>query len=159
MNYLITFRCYGTWLHGDDRGSVDAQHNQVGEPLLQPHTGLQRAMRRSLRGEQMVLDAASRTCVENTIRDVAEHRAWEIQALSVQTNHVHLVVTAEAAPEKVMSDLKAYATRRLREENLVPPATPIWSSHGSTRYLKTSDSLAAACRYVVESQADLSDCP
>jgi hypothetical protein len=21
--YLITFCCYGTWLHGDERGSVD----------------------------------------------------------------------------------------------------------------------------------------
>ena len=29
--YLITFRGYGTWLHGDDRGSVDRRfYNQVG---------------------------------------------------------------------------------------------------------------------------------
>src|SRR2546428_5625205 len=23
LAFLITFRCYGTWLHGDDRGSVN----------------------------------------------------------------------------------------------------------------------------------------
>ena len=23
LAYLITFRCYGTWLHGDQRGSID----------------------------------------------------------------------------------------------------------------------------------------
>jgi hypothetical protein len=23
LAYLITFRCYGTWLHGDKRGSID----------------------------------------------------------------------------------------------------------------------------------------
>src|SRR5438093_13756827 len=23
LGYLITFRCYGTWLHGDERGSID----------------------------------------------------------------------------------------------------------------------------------------
>ena len=27
---LITFRCYGTWLHGDLRGSVDRDHNVYG---------------------------------------------------------------------------------------------------------------------------------
>jgi hypothetical protein len=24
LAYLTTFRCYGTWLHGDDRGSVES---------------------------------------------------------------------------------------------------------------------------------------
>jgi hypothetical protein len=28
LAYLITFRCYGTWLHGDERGSVDRFRNQ-----------------------------------------------------------------------------------------------------------------------------------
>jgi hypothetical protein len=23
LGYLITFRCYGSWLHGDKRGSID----------------------------------------------------------------------------------------------------------------------------------------
>jgi hypothetical protein len=27
LGYLITFRCYGTWLHGDDRGSIDRKAN------------------------------------------------------------------------------------------------------------------------------------
>ena len=35
--YLITFRCYGTWLHGDDRGSVDRRfYNRVGTPRITP---------------------------------------------------------------------------------------------------------------------------
>jgi hypothetical protein len=32
--YLITFRSYGTWLHGDRRGSVDRFHNTYGTPRL-----------------------------------------------------------------------------------------------------------------------------
>ena len=36
MDYFLTFRTYGTWLHGDERGSVDRKHNQFGEPLLLP---------------------------------------------------------------------------------------------------------------------------
>jgi hypothetical protein len=34
VGYLITFRCHGTWLHGDKRGSVDRSHNRYGSPLL-----------------------------------------------------------------------------------------------------------------------------
>lgn len=36
LGYLITFRTYGTWLHGDKRGSVDRFHNRFGSPRL-PH--------------------------------------------------------------------------------------------------------------------------
>ncbi|MGQ0761444.1 MAG: hypothetical protein ACT4OT_05435 [Acidobacteriota bacterium] len=32
LAYLITFRCYGTWLHGDERGSVDRKQNVYGTP-------------------------------------------------------------------------------------------------------------------------------
>ena len=37
QGYLITFRCYGTWLHGDGRGSVDRFHNRYGSPLIPPN--------------------------------------------------------------------------------------------------------------------------
>jgi len=33
LAYLITFRCYGTWLHGDERGSIDRRtYNRYGPP-------------------------------------------------------------------------------------------------------------------------------
>jgi hypothetical protein len=37
--YFISFTCYGTWLHGDERGSVDCRHNLYGTPVLpaDPH--------------------------------------------------------------------------------------------------------------------------
>ena len=37
LAYLITFRSYGTWLHGDERGSVDRFHNVYGTPRLPPN--------------------------------------------------------------------------------------------------------------------------
>ena len=30
IGFLITFRCYGTWLHGDERGSFDRYHRIYG---------------------------------------------------------------------------------------------------------------------------------
>ena len=29
LAHLSTFRSYGTWLHGDKRGSVDRSHNNI----------------------------------------------------------------------------------------------------------------------------------
>jgi hypothetical protein len=33
---------------------------------------------------------------------VVEYRKWELRALNVRTNHVHLVVTASLHPDTVM---------------------------------------------------------
>lgn len=74
----------------------------------------------------MVLDASSRAVVEQTICEVANHCGWQIRMLSVQTNHVHVVVNAQTAPEKAMSDFKACSTRRLRESQLLPPNVNVW---------------------------------
>ena len=35
LAYLITFRCYGTWLHGDRRGSIDRFHNRYKSPYVE----------------------------------------------------------------------------------------------------------------------------
>jgi hypothetical protein len=37
LAYFIMFRSYGTWLHGDSRGSVDRLHNTYGTPRLPPN--------------------------------------------------------------------------------------------------------------------------
>jgi hypothetical protein len=35
LAYLITIRSYGTWLHGDERGSMDRrEYNQYGDPAI-----------------------------------------------------------------------------------------------------------------------------
>ena len=75
-------------------------------------------------------------------------------ALNVRTNHVHVVVSGQCTPELIMNTLKSWATRRLRQDKLVPNEHRTWSRHGSTRYLWDSRALAAACTYVRE-QGDM----
>jgi hypothetical protein len=38
LAYFITFRAYGTWLHGDKRGSVDRHNNRYGALVFQETT-------------------------------------------------------------------------------------------------------------------------
>ena len=48
LAYLITFRSYGTWLHGDDRGSIDRFHNRYKSPYIPPNIKWKVGMTRSL---------------------------------------------------------------------------------------------------------------
>ncbi|MGD2110513.1 MAG: alanine--tRNA ligase-related protein, partial [Phycisphaerae bacterium] len=152
--YLITFHTYGTWLHGTHRGSVDRHQNTSGTPFLDPDEQREYDEFVRLRHDPVVLDSRRRSVVDTTIREVAEFRGWTIHALNVRTNHVHVVVTADDVPERVMNDFKSYATRRMVERGVFPGSTKAWTRHGSTRYLWTEAAAVAAGRYVVEAQGD-----
>jgi REP element-mobilizing transposase RayT len=152
--YFITFTTYGTWLHGRAPGSVDREHNLPGSPLLPPDADLERHMRSALRQEPYVLDAGRRKVVLRTIQEVAAHRRWTLWAVHVRSNHVHVVITAAPRPEKVMADLKAWCSRRLREVCQESPDRDRWTQHGSTRYLNDETAVHAAVAYVVDEQGE-----
>lgn len=152
LAYFISFRCYGTWLHGDERGSTDRHHNIVGTPFLVPdETRLEREAAR-LTHPPVEIGPQWRAVVDGTVREVCRYRGWGLHAVSVRSNHVHVVVTSPLPPEPVMNDLKAYSTRRLVEAGLLTRGIRPWSRHGSTRYLWTEAEVNTACRYVLEGQ-------
>jgi REP element-mobilizing transposase RayT len=156
QGYFITFRCYGSWLHGDQRGSIDWRHRTYKSPLLERDQERERREFKALKHSAVLLDGRRRMIVEVTIREVAEHRTWIVHALAVRSNHVHVVVTAEITPENVMNSFKSWATRRMVEAGALPKGTKTWSRHGSTGYLWTPAALEAACRYVKKGQESTS---
>lgn len=157
LAFLITIRCYGTWLHGDQRGSVDrVQFNKYGSPKIPQNASLREYRKRLMADAPMEFDARRRSAVKTAIKEFCDNRKLTLYALNVRTNHVHLVIAAGDAAEKLMGSIKAYATRRLRETALVPGSVKVWSRHGSTKYLWTEDHIATACEYVINGQgADL----
>jgi REP element-mobilizing transposase RayT len=105
-----------------------------------------------MKGEAVVMNDAMRAVVRETVAEVARERAWKVWAVNVRQEHVHVVVTAAGvAPERVMNDFKAYATRRLRERGLSGEGK-VWSRHGSTRYLWSERDIEEAVHYVMELQ-------
>jgi REP element-mobilizing transposase RayT len=152
LAYFITFTTYGTWLHGRAPGSVDREHNEPGMPLLPADAEQESAERGRLRQREYRLDAGRRDVVLRTIVEVAKHRGWTLWAVHVRSNHVHIVVSAAARPEKVMADLKAWASRRLRETFGEDADRDRWTQHGSTIYVWTSEALAEKIAYVVHGQ-------
>jgi REP element-mobilizing transposase RayT len=117
------------------------------------------SMRAAAEGELMEqapydLDRIRRNAVLEAIQEVCAHRSWGLLAAHVRSNHVHLVVDAEARAERVMGDCKAYASRRLNRMRLDEPNRKRWARHGSTRWLWEPAHVSAAIQYVVAEQGD-----
>ena len=148
LAYLITFTCYGTWLHGNDRGSVDDKHNKFDTPFLDTNTERYNEARKKMKAPPLFLNEQQRTLVSTVIADVSTFRNWILHECNVKTNHVHIVMSGDADPDKIMMDFKAYATRRLRESGELEQDRPVWTESGSTRFLWTETSLSAAIEYV-----------
>ena len=154
LAYFITFTCYGTRLHGNEAGSADSQHNVFGTPFLPPQSNWVRADGQAMKHSPYELNSARRSVVLEAIRQVCIHRGWKLRAAHVRSSHVHLVVTAETAPEKILADVKAYASRALNQARLDPRGRRRWAHHGSTRYLWKPKQVAAAMEYVVWGQGN-----
>jgi hypothetical protein len=102
LAYFISFRSYGTWLHGDERGSIDRFNNRYRDPYIPPNETWQRHNRNQLKTDPFILGARERGSVEKAIRETCKIRKWDLQAFNVRTNHVHTVVTANRKPELVL---------------------------------------------------------
>ncbi len=152
--YFITFRTYGTWLHGDERGSTDRHHNAFGTPLLDADPSRQRSARVRLAHPPVMLQRSAREVVAMAIRQTCHQHDWTLHALNVRSNHVRVVVSAPQAPEQAMVGFKAWCTRRLREHGMVRHDAKVWSRHGSTKYIWKPEQLIEACRYTAEGQGD-----
>jgi REP element-mobilizing transposase RayT len=155
LAYLITFRCYGTWLHGDERGSIDRFHNQYQTPYLPANNELEDFNRKTLKHKPQLLDAIRRSSVESAVREVCVHRNWILRAINVRTNHVHTVVSiGEKSPSNALNSFKSYATRKMRENNCWEFEHSPWSDKGSKRWLWNEQSIEIAVDYVKNGQGD-----
>jgi REP element-mobilizing transposase RayT len=154
--YHITFTTYGTWLHGDRRGSVDEQHNQYRSAFVSPDAELHKKEQNNLKNPPVILDKNIREVVLKAVLQVCSFRNWAPYAVHVRSNHIHIVVSGNAKPEKMMIDFKAYATRAIKgSDDNQKFIGKYWSLHGSTKYIWTKENLASAIDYVKNRQGKI----
>ena len=154
LAYLITFRCHGTWLHGDRRGSMDRKHNVYRTPKTPGNKPFENSDRQQLKHPRIMLSARQRAVVDRAIRDVCNYRRYALHAINIRTNHAHSVVTAMCKPEPVLSAFKSYSTRALRKAAVIGATQKPWARHGSTIYLWKERDVAKAIEYVMLGQGD-----
>lgn len=151
LGYLITFRAYGTWLHGR-AGSVDRFHNRYGTPRLARSDKRREYNQRLLKRSPVKLDKLKRDAVLAAIKETCQLRRWNLWVCNIRTNHVHSVVSAPCKPKPILIALKANATRKLREAGLWRSEETPWVLKGSKRYLWTERALQNAIAYVLYDQ-------
>jgi REP element-mobilizing transposase RayT len=148
---FITWTTYGTWLPGDERGWV-----LKGNPGVQSGIPeLYRASQQQMTEQAVVFSQSQRRMVDATIRKHCEIRHWNLLALNVRTNHIHLVVKADVSGWEVMKQLKSWATRALQSTE--PKRKRWWTRRGYVRYLEDDDAIENAVRYTLEGQSVAQD--
>ena len=102
---MITWTTYGTWLQGDERGYVKKGQIRSGNKAL-----MQRS--KKLQSQDMVkLSRNQQQVVRKAIIEEAELQGQRIYALSVQSNHVHIVAKYTRQP---ISKIVAYYKKSAR---------------------------------------------
>ena len=153
--YLLTWHTYGTWLHGDDAGSVDQLHNLFGSPKLEGDPSRFRDARLCMKDPPLVLAPMARVLVDKIMREHCRIRHWTLLALRVRSNHAHVVIVKpEIGPELIVKQLKDWGTRTLRAHRIVGVEQCVWADHGSMIFLFQPGSVDRAVEYVLKMQDD-----
>jgi hypothetical protein len=148
LAFFITWTIYGSHLQGDESGW---RRRREGDQPPQPRLAQWR--REQLKHEVIRLSLQQRAVVDQECRRHCEIRTWHPWAMSVRSTHVHAVVTAAGcAGSTVRDQLKANATRSLREQWPVFRDRPVWAVGGDWVCINSEDELELACRYVIEAQ-------
>jgi hypothetical protein len=157
---FITFTTYGTWLPGSakGKGSVDAEHNVSGTPFVEPDARREQRARVAMVEPLCVMGPEERAIVCKAIVELAKDRGWDLLAAHVRSNQLHVVIRADRDPGRLMSDLKARASRDLTLAGFGNGERRRWTRHGSTLHLYREEEVEAKVRYTLDGQGERMAC-
>jgi len=97
LAYFITFRTYGTRLHGDPRGSTSRHRNRYKSKHLPDTPEWLEINTTRMKRAPLVLNKEQRSCIESAIKETCQKRGWDLYATNARTNHIHSVANAGIA--------------------------------------------------------------
>ena len=154
IGYLITFTTYGSWLHGSNKGSVDDEHCCWGRPFAEVNTGRQVFESQQMKNPVFLMDQSMRELALSTVIEICRKRNWELYAMHARSNHIHIVINSQEEAKKMMGDIKAWLSRRLRGSFSDLGKRKLWTHHGSTKYLWNENALLKAIKYTIQGQGE-----
>lgn len=145
--FFLTWPTYGTWLPGDERGWI---LHRCGWKLPDPVRELEASAR--MTEDACLLSPQARSIVEAQVAETSRFRGWTLLGVNCRSNHLHAVVGAhDVSPKKIRADLKAWCTRRLREQ-IDASRENWWADRGSIRWVFRDEELESVLHYVMEAQ-------
>ena len=147
--FFITWTTYGTWLHGDPRGSFDQDGQYV-----QPDQRRREAAKELMTDDPVILTDEQRAIVDAVIVEHCAIRGWVLHTRNVRTNHVHVVVSAPVDGTRVRAELKLWASARLSAHAGLAPgegkngARRWFTEKGNIEEVWDDRHLASAIEYV-----------
>jgi REP element-mobilizing transposase RayT len=159
--WFLTWRTYGTWLPGDERGFVDpildgrgdrVIHNLPGTPIDADNPQLHHYAQEIMRGPAVYLTSGQTTELLAQFQETARYRGWQLLTVAILANHVHLIVDVKGDPDPaaLLRDFKSYGSRRLNRRWPVPASKTWWAESGSRRILRTDENRIQAVQYVLQ---------
>lgn len=137
---------FGTWLHGDPRGSW-----RDGK-LIGPDPFLEEAVRGRMTRDAVVLSDFEMELAATTFGALIQERRWPVYAATIQPTHVHLVFAPPADPIKtVIAALKyrsAAAVLKLRRTMLREAPRSLWTEGQFPVFIEHEEHLLNAIEYV-----------
>ncbi len=145
---MVTWTTYGTWLQGDKRGFVkDGKISRTSK-------GLEQANKKRQSGEEFTLKKEQRGIVRSAVLQEAERTNENVLAISVRSNHVHVVIESGGKPlDIVVNRFKTAAYYALRECGF---EGKVWSKGYDKGFCFSEKELSARVDYVNKHEKFLS---
>jgi len=148
MYLFLTFTTYGTWLHGDPRGSYVVEENH--SVYIAENPALLKCRENNLSQPPVVLSETEREIVFNSIVNTCRICKYELFAINVRGCHIHLIIRTDKQGRKVMQKLKMYASKDLKLAGFV--YDKYWTRHGNIVELHKYENMISKACYVLFEQ-------
>jgi REP element-mobilizing transposase RayT len=140
IGYMVTWTTYGSWLPGDERGYVE---DGVVLPANQKILELSKEKQKS---PVVILTEEEIKIVQKIILSEAERIDNEVLALTVRSNHVHIVIRPHSQSlDKIIGRYKSMTTRALWNIGRIGR---IWTKRYDKRLCLSNEQLEARINYV-----------
>jgi REP element-mobilizing transposase RayT len=154
----ITFTTYGARLHGDDRPTVDRDHNTFGTPYLEPDPERNRIEHIAMNEFPVVFTREQQRFVEDAIPIICLRGGWDYIMCAAGPDHVHtlLGVDSEFHGKQVRPLLKRWLTQTLDSRWTVPKrldGMSWWGECGSTKAVKDNEYFGNVYAYIWRQRA------
>src|SRR5262249_44797868 len=147
-HWLLTSTFYGNWLPGDPRGFVSRVRDQrsddpdthvrlvhdiPGTAYDQDLIELWKSARNKLKGPPIRIEVHHGDLLLSQFQETAQYRKWELLAVAIMGNHIHIVVgvAGNPSPADLLRDFKAYGSRKLNRYFGKPACGTWWTESGS----------------------------